>query len=259
MISLTAQKDFQPLRKLTFCYLCGKDFVAGDDIDRDHVPAQSAIAKRDREPLLLPTHVRCNRAYHLSDQKVGQLIALRRGEVPRKEVRRLRFAISPHGTQGAVTNIDLDAAIWRWIAGFHAALYRVSPVGIRGSLVTPFPRARKIKGRFFIDPLKPQHHLFVHTIKQNRARKNLDRISCNKGAVVYECVWCQSDNSGPWLCIFALNIYDWKDLGRTTFLPARGCAGHYVMPAKDAPPKAAKHTASPIVISVGDTLDAFTH
>jgi hypothetical protein len=169
MVSLTAQKDFQTLRKLTFCYLCGKDFDAGDDIDRDHVPAQSAIAKRDREPLLLPTHVHCNRAYHLSDEKVGQLIALRRGEVPRKEVRRLRFAVSPRGTQGAVINVDLDKAVWRWIAGFHAALYRSSPVGIKGALVTPFPRARNLSGRFLIDSLKPQHHLFVQTVKENRA------------------------------------------------------------------------------------------
>jgi hypothetical protein len=35
----------------------------------------------------------------------------------------------------------------RWIAGFHAAFYREYGVGIRGSLVTPFPRARLANGQ----------------------------------------------------------------------------------------------------------------
>ncbi|MFZ0847119.1 MAG: hypothetical protein WAM62_15140, partial [Pseudolabrys sp.] len=75
MISLTTQKDFRAVQTLPFCYLCGNDFVEGDEINRDHVPAQSAIAKRDRDPLVLPTHVRCNGAHQLDDEKIGQLIA----------------------------------------------------------------------------------------------------------------------------------------------------------------------------------------
>jgi len=67
----------------------------------------------------------------------------------------------------------------------------------------------------------PQHLNFVQTIKTNRAKNNLDRICCNKGKLTYECVWAQADNDGPWLCIFALDIYDWKDLGRTRVQPAR--------------------------------------
>lgn len=78
-------------------------------------------------------------------------------------MRRLRFAVSPRGTIGAVTNLDIDSAVWRWIAGFHAALYRTSPVGIRGSLVTPFPRGRRINGQVVFEPLRPQNEIFVQT------------------------------------------------------------------------------------------------
>ena len=259
MVLLTTQKEFREIQDLPFCYLCGNGFVEGDEKDRDHVPPQSAIAKCDREPLWLPTHVRCNGLHHLNDEKIGQLIALRRGKAPRQDVRRLHVALSPDATQGAVTNLNITQAVWRWIAGFHAALYRLPPVGIKGSLVTPLPRARNLNGRFVMDSLLPQHQLFVKTIKENRARNNLDRISCNKGKVLYECVWCQSDKDGPWLCMYALDIYDWKDLGRTGILPARGCAGFYVMPLGNVPINASKNIESRLVIPIADPLDPFGH
>src|ERR1700730_15990775 len=163
MVSLLSQRDFQGVQKLPFCYLCGKTFVAVDKINRDHLPAKSLFAKQHREPLCLPTHVACNKSHERTDEKIGQLIALRYGKVPRREMRRLRFAVSPRGTIGAVTNLDIDSAVWRWIAGFHAALYRTSPVGIRVSLVTPFPRGRRINGQVVFEPLRPQNEIFVQT------------------------------------------------------------------------------------------------
>src|SRR5271165_6937203 len=45
---------------LPFCYLCGRDFVAGDSRNRDYVPPQSIFAPADREPLWLPAHTACN-------------------------------------------------------------------------------------------------------------------------------------------------------------------------------------------------------
>jgi hypothetical protein len=211
----------------------------------------------DREPLWLPTHIACNSAYRLLDEKIGQLIALRYGKVPSNIAhRRLKFANSWHRNLRPVVNLDIDAAVWRWIGGFHAALYREPGVGIVGSLVTPFPKARFVNGRPVFAPLLVQHSLFVQTIKSNRARGNLDRIVCNKGKLTYECVWQQADNGGPWMCIFALDIYDWKDLGRTGVLPARGCAGFYVTPARTIPANATQAVASSIIIP-GDRLDAF--
>jgi hypothetical protein len=32
----------------------------------------------------------------------------------------------------------------------------------------------------------------------------------------YECVWCRADSGDLWICFFALDIYNWKDLGSHT-------------------------------------------
>jgi hypothetical protein len=240
--------------------LCGRDFVAGDSRNRDHVPPECIFAPEDREPLWLPAHIACNGSYKLLDEKIGQVIALRRGKVPRDpRHRRLRFTYSPQQNLGAVVNVDINSAVWRWIGGFHAALYRESGVGIRGSLVTPFPRARLVNDRALLEPLRiQQHKIIVETIVVSRHRNNLDRISCNKGKLIYECVWQQADNAGPWMCFFALDVYDWKDLGRTDVLPARGCAGFYVTPAPSVPANATIGVKSSIIIPIRDRLDPFS-
>jgi len=258
MVSLLRQSDYRDVQKLPFCYLCGHLFVAGESHNRDHVPPECIFAPRDREPLWLPAHTACNKSYALVDEKIGQLIALRYGKVPRDPThRRLKFAFSRQRDLGAMVNLDIDAAVWRWIGGFHAALYREPGIGIRGSLATPFPKAQFVGGRAVVAPLRVQHQFFVQTIKSNRLRGNLDRISCNKGKLTYECVWQQSDNGGPWMCMFALDIYDWKDLGRTGVLPARGCAGYYVTPTGSAPAGATRAVKSSIIIPTTDRLDAF--
>lgn len=258
MVSLLRQSDYRSVQNLPFCYLCGYDFVAGDSQNRDHVPPECIFAPLDREPLWLPTHTACNSAYRLLDEKIGQLIALRYGKVPSNAAhRRLKFAYSRHRDLGAVVNLDIDAAVWRWIGGFHAALYREPGVGIRGSLVTPFPKAQIVNGRPVFAPLLVQHPHFVQTIKCNRTCGKLDRIVCNKGKLTYECAWQQADNGGPWMCIFALDIYDWKDLGRTGVLPTRGCAGFYITPTQTVPASATKAVQSSIIIPTGDRLDAF--
>jgi hypothetical protein len=167
----------------------------------------------------------------------------------------MRLALTPLFNIMFRTTIG-STAVWRWISGFHAALYRSSAVGIRGSLVTPFPRVI-ISGRFAVEPLRPQHVAFVQTIKTNRIKGNLDQIRCNKGKLTYECVWCQADNNGPWMCIYALDIYDWKDLGRTSHHPARGCAGFYVLPSQTPPPAATTGKTTSIIIPNSDPLDPF--
>ena len=123
MVRLETQRHFRPVQRLPFCYLCGQAFAARKDRNRDHVPPKCTFAKSDREPLILPSHVTCNRSYELLDEKVGQFIALRRREVADPDNDRLRFALSPDMKHGALINVDVDGAVWRWIKGFHAALY----------------------------------------------------------------------------------------------------------------------------------------
>jgi hypothetical protein len=94
MIDLRYQKHFRPLQKLPFCYLCGRELSAAPS-NLDHVPPKAIFSKKDRVPLKLPTHCVCNHAHHQNDEKAGQLIALRRGQVPSQKNGRLRFAGFP--------------------------------------------------------------------------------------------------------------------------------------------------------------------
>lgn len=258
MRQLVSQQDLRTVQRLPFCYLCGKPFGPDDQTDRDHVPPRKLFLAADRSPTLwLPTHKACNGGQNLADEKIGQLIALRYGQVPAEpKNRRLAFAIGEG--LGAVVNCDVDGAVWRWIRGFHAALYaQLLTLPIRGALVTPFPRARLVEGPIEVEPLLPQHAGFVRTIKQNRAAGALDRIAANGGKLVYECVWAQAENDGPWLCIFALDLYDWKDMGATGVFAARGCAGFYHLPSGLRPAQATLAVEPALDVANRDPLDPF--
>jgi hypothetical protein len=255
---LETLKDFQRVRRLPFCYLCGDSFLEDDVTDGDHVPPKTAFNSRDREPALkLETHKKCNASFSVEDKKVGQLIALRRREkVPPSRDQALKFVSG--GGMAAVTNLNVDAAVWRWVLGFHAALYQQPLLGVRHTLRTPFPRADEVGGQYVLQPLLQQHKSVVATIKRNRVWNNLDRIISNRGELRYECVWCLADDGTSWLCMFALDIYDWKDLGSSTpAIPARGCAGIYWIKGTAAPAGASQNRDSEIAITNDDEFDAF--
>jgi hypothetical protein len=259
MVSLATQAELRAVQTLPFCYVCGRTFTAGDMLDRDHIPAKAVFDKRDRMPSLwLPTHKSCNADHGVLDQKIGQLIALRRYQVPTRRDRQLQFRIF-RPDLGAVENLDIRAVVWRWIRGFHAALYRepLPTTRFMSSLQTPFPSGVATAVGFQIDPLPQQHLAFVETIKVQRAKRNLDRIRSNNGKLTYECVWCQADNGGPWLCIFALDLYDWKDLGLTPGQPARGCAGFYKLESDLPPTHGTRAVTTPIIVPNSDRLDPF--
>jgi hypothetical protein len=259
MPSLHVHKDFQNVRKLPFCYLCGRAFIAGDDIDGDHVPPKAIFNTRDRQPSLkLRTHRTCNSAFSVDDKKIGQLIALRRWERP-NSARDEALQLVYHPDLGiALENLNVDAAVWRWVKGFHAALYRQPLIGDTFAIQTPFPRGDKHPDGVRMRPLPPQHRVAVETIKTNRAAGSLDVIVANNGQLRYECVWCLADDGVQWFCMFALDIYDWKDLGsHTDAIPARGCAGLYALPDRSAPTDAARNREQRIVIPNTDVFDPF--
>lgn len=258
MIALRYQKDFKHVRRLHFCYLCGRDFVDSDVVDRDHVPPSAAFNKRDREPLILQTHKVCNSGLSIDDKKIGQLIALRRREglsSPRDQALKMVHYQTLQMT--AVENLNVDEAVRRWVKGFHAALYRQPLTGNYFAIQTPFPRGEVREGRVSIPPIQPQHVLAVETIKRNRAAGTLDLVTTNKGNLRYECVWCETDSGSEWLCIFAIDIYDWKDLGsHTEAIPSRGCVGQYMLPDRSLPPSAACDSVGTATPNE-DKLDAF--
>jgi hypothetical protein len=171
---------------------------------------------------------------------------------------KLAVMVAPKFDKAAITNLNIDQAINRWIVGFHAALYREYPVGFRGNIVSPFPRYDVIDGKYVLADYLLQTAAFVDAIKNYRARNNLDSIRANKGAMTYECIWDQSDNKKVWMCIFALDIYGWKDLGKTDLAPARGCSGFYTVTANTPPEFATKGIKYKIQIPNYDPLDAFS-
>jgi hypothetical protein len=262
MVSISTNQDCSAVQKLAFCYLCGAEFKPADVKTRDHLPPQTVFALADKKkgPVLwLPAHKPCNEAEGLIDQKLGQLIGMRRFEVPAtRRDRQLKFTIFPRQALGAITNLNVDQAIWRWVRGFHAALYREHmPNAPMRALTTPFPRAQQQVGHVVIEPMKePQHRIIVETIKTNRAKQNLDRIHTHDAKLRYEAVWVQSDQ-GVWMCFFGLDIYDWIDLGDAGIQQRRGCAGCYALPSGGYPASATRAVSIPIVVPNRYPLDPF--
>lgn len=239
MPRLEHQKHFRDVQSLPFCYVCGGAFENVAPRDHDHVPAKACFAARDRNfPLQLPTHKSCNSGHKLLDEKIGQVLRLKYGNGSRSRHERLKFRFFPpdarRGAMGAVVNVDVRGAIRQWIRGFHAALYKQPlAAGSRFAFETPFPEARVTSsGGDLIRMRLAQHRLFV------------------------ECVWACSD-TGPWICVFALDLYDWSGLGDINSFARRGCAGSYVMPNGTAPNGATIATELRIVIPNYWPLDPF--
>lgn len=249
MKTLENQRDFQNVANLPFCYWCGNNFAPNDQTNRDHVPPRNGFKNTDRTPpLILKTHQGCNSTHSTTDELIGQLVALQRNYVtPDPAKRKLRMEVYAGHDFGSVTNINVVDAIWRYIRGFHAALY-LSPLFLgRKTITTPFTRARIVDGDLVLEgPKKEQHFEIVRAIKNQRAANNVDRIISNNGKVRYECVWAFADDRNAvesdqrttmprQVCFFALNIYDWKSLGDVGVVPGRGCAGAYFTSDGQAP------------------------
>jgi hypothetical protein len=249
MISLQTQRHFQGVANLSFCYWCGRSFQAGEATNGDHVPPKNAFDTADRTPVLkLKTHVACNSGHKTTDELIGQLVALQRNYVtPDPKNRRLKMEVYPGESFGAVTNLNIIEAVWRYIRGFHAALYQEAiPGAPRGTITTPFTPAQIVDNALVLKgPKKDQHFAIVQAIKTQRTLGNVDRLVSNNGKVTYECVWVWADDGNAvaagrpvmrqLACFFALDIYGWKALGDVGQLPARGCAGAYFLPDGHAP------------------------
>ncbi|MHB1098787.1 MAG: hypothetical protein ACYCZR_04455 [Burkholderiales bacterium] len=250
-------KDLQAVRNLPFCYVCGLDFLSEEAKNADHVPAKACFAKVDRAPpLILSTHNACNgeNGQNLIDEKMGQLISLKHGPVPKKRDRKLQIVPTKHGH--AVGNLDIRGAVWRWVRGFHAALYQLPLFASAPHAIdTPFQVVRNVDGTIKVESLRPQHRKFVEIIKLNRRLDQLDSIRCNNGKLKYECTWIKSDE-GIQLCVFALDLYDWKELGRFGN-HAQGCVGWYRLQDGSAPHNATQGKVSQIQPPNSEPLDPF--
>lgn len=259
-------RNFQDVASLPFCYWCGRLFLPHDAMNGDHVPPKNAFDIPDRTPpLKLKTHITCNSAHKITDELIGQLVGLQRNYVtPDPKHRRLKMEVYSGQSFGAVTNVNVIEAVWRYIRGFHAALYREPLSGKpEGTMTTPFTRAWIEDDELVLEgPKKDQHFAIVQALKNQRALGNVDRIVSNNGKLTYECVWVWAvDRNGPMIkrraCFFALDIYSWKQLGDVGQFPARGCAGAYFLPDGHAPARASLYSEAAPVASNEDPWDPF--
>jgi hypothetical protein len=260
MPQLITQKELRRVGSLPFCYLCGKVFEVGDARNRDHVPPEAIFAKEDRTPpLILPTHSACNERQSADDEVIGQLVAVVHGKRPRSEDLRLRTRVYATDQFSepmlGLLGTRLEPIIWRWVRGFHSALYsRYLPPETKHVIHPPFWRASQTDGELHVHGPLPQEAIFVELLKRNRLTRTMDRVVTCNGKCVFECTWEQSDQ-GRRFCLFALRLYDWERLGDRK-LPQRGCMGIY-SPNDGKPPEAT--TATRLEFSPPNTrmLDPF--
>lgn len=236
-IQVLTQQDVRPLRRLPFCYICGRQFSPGDVQNDDHVPPTSLFLEGDRNhPLILPTHYDCNHGRHVEDQQIGQLIGLLHGDAPNPQHQRIQLfgGQGPDGNPfAAAGGLDLTAIIRRWVRGFHAALYQ-EPMADGTEFMTSPPLASADMDTGQVDPVHDIVPHFVRAIRQNREGGPLDRIVCRNGKCIYECVWVEPNDGGRF-CVYALDMYGWVTLGDVERFGRRGCVGAYVPPARQAP------------------------
>lgn len=262
MPELASQADLRSAQSLPFCYLCGRTLNDNAERNRDHVPPKTIFAEADRSPpLVLPTCPQCNERQSPYDEQIGQLIAFTHGKHPRPDNIRLNFVSPVINDSGdrllGVAGLPLQPIVWRWVRGFHAALYRtLLPHDTENkSIHLPFPHVEQDGHRFVAPPILRQQQQFSEVIKQNRVTDTLDRIACYNRRCIYECVWARFDDGVPF-CIFALKIYEWELLADRQHFPKRGCVGFY-QPEQGRPATARQATELVFDLPNSRPLDPF--
>jgi len=262
LISLKTQEEARYIRDLSFCYLCGKDFKTGDSINYDHIPPKSVFDNPDRNfPIKLSTHEKCHSPINLDDEVLGQLVALIHGKQPSENNDKLKldfYQLKESGeTIAAFSQRNIEFLLKRWLRGFHTALYH-EPLeeNTHFEIHPPFPSGNIKEEQLVDEPIRELHYKIVECIKRNRATGNIDYIESNNGKLLYECVWDRM-NDNRWACIFALDLYGWKDLGDINNFQARGCAGLYFRPSGNAPINACLGTQLEFSLENLNTADPF--
>lgn len=260
MPNLKAQKDLALLNKLHFCYVCGKGFSKNAPRTRDHVPPKAIFSENDRHnPLILPAHQHCNQSSSYTDKKIGQLVALCHGQHPDEtdlllEIIPLSISNSEHEITG-IGDLPLMKIFGKWVRGFHAAIYKEYLADPGGFIYPPFPELPRNQHELQImNRAAPVRPVLTKIIKEQMHVGRCDSIECYAEKCKYFCTWVEFDNGSP-VCIFALRIYDWEELGDRAIASKRGCVGWY----PGVPPAlATKGTRLHIAIPNFEPLDPFS-
>ncbi|MBL6754764.1 MAG: hypothetical protein ISQ11_00010 [Planctomycetes bacterium] len=162
----------RPIDPGGFCYLCGED-LDDQPTNTQHVVPKKLFHTDDRSPLLmLVAHEACNAAESMNDQDIGQLVGLlsRTPSEVDRNADRLRKKASMHEIEGlgpafgAIEGLPLRKIIFRWVQGFHAAIYHeFLPDKVHCLVQEPFPGGNEIGQAYAI---QPWHAPFVAVIKK---------------------------------------------------------------------------------------------
>lgn len=241
-ILLQQQRDLRRVYAQPFCYICGKAVAHGDDLNDDHLPPSGIFKVTDRNaPLILRTHRECNSDQSADDQVIAQLVGPIHGRTPSKKDRPLDIQIhelSPGRTTGVLRGQDLERVLYRWIRGFHAALYGeyLPPPPITAFMtILPFPKMAQAGAEPKPAAVPAAYRPFLEAITACQESGQIDQVVTRNGKCRYSCVWTEEDGGGRWFCIYRLDIYNWSDIGDVNNYERRECVGAYILPNKEAP------------------------
>ncbi len=243
MVQLTTQRDLRPAQSLSFCFVCGQP-IAGNN-HPDHVPPKAVFHAADRNfPLKVACHERCNTSHNNLDTQIGQLVGLLHGTIAAERDRIIRGREVTFGSDrrvtGGIEGLRLGDQVWRWVRGFHAALYGEHlPEWTPNDIRLPVPVVEFGTGEPVIRNTSAIHASFVAQLKRNRAAGQIDSIRTNAGKLRYDCFWGPIPEFGI-ACVFGLDLYSWHRLNDPSYaehFPPRGCVGAYLGAA--IPPGAA--------------------
>jgi hypothetical protein len=198
----------------------------------------------------------------MTDTKSGQLIGATRGKYPNDKDIALNVAPwqfqSDEQPIGVLSDFNLQAEVWRWVRGFHAAVYgQYLPGDGKHRTYPPIPVGEMTNdGPRINEDHLPVQAAVVAQLKLNATLGQLDEIRCNNGKLHYKCLWAPPFDRGQWECWFALKVYEWHTAGDPRF-PRRACIGRYAIAGDHPPSDASIGVTDEIQVSDGSPLDPF--
>lgn len=231
----------RPRITLPFCYLCGETFGQSENRTKDHVPPRAVFGRDDLQswPLILDAHERCNTHQSSLDQRTGQLLAPLTGRPLAGSPQLITLHDFECGDEiagfGLVEGPDFVASIWRWVRGFHAALYReFLPASTHKAICTPFTEADFTGSTPTPRPPILDYVVTTRYLARHHRLGSTDRVFCYNKKCRYLCVWSHTSLGRP-MCVFSLRLYAWSRLGRTAITQSRPCVGYYLANSDRAP------------------------
>lgn len=240
---IESQSQLRESQRIEFCYLCGHPLELAP-CNRDHVPPKRMFAVEDRlNPLVLPTHERCNHHWHAADEQTCDLFSLFNGrEFGGRNQPSLQVVSLKEGEGDtpylATSSLNLIVVVRRWIHAFHTALYReFLPLDTPMDIGLPFPSSDTPDFEA-LSGLRHLHEKISWKLLNHRLMNRVDRIRIYNSKCDYFCVWSKMD-SGKSCCMFALRVHSWENLVDTRLGPKAACMGLYI-PVAGRPEAASK-------------------